>query len=329
MTAMRQFADELKATLFKCLNPLLPIESPYALVDVPNHANVGDSAIFLGALAWLEDIGAPPPSYVCDTYSYSEPDLRQHVPHGTILINGGGNLGDVWTRHQALRQRVVSDFPGHRIVQLPQTIHFQSATALETAAALFSRHKDLTIVARDRVSFDLASAGLRCRALLAPDNAFALGPIVRPVAPSQDVVWLVREDKESSSLPVPGGVQPMDWLRDDATILLRLERWLRARETGVRLRNRLRRRLASERVARGCVMLSQGRMVVTDRLHAHILCLMMGIPHVLLDNNYGKIRSFVDTWTRGAPGVRFCGDWSEADRARQALAEAKSEPVSA
>jgi exopolysaccharide biosynthesis predicted pyruvyltransferase EpsI len=329
MAAMRQFAGELKATLFRCLNPLLPIEPPFALVDLPNHANVGDSAIFLGELAWLEAIGAPPPSYICDTYSYSESDLRQHVPHGTILIHGGGNLGDLWTSHQALRERIVSAFPGHRIVQLPQTIHFQSASALERAAALFSRHEHLAIVARDRVSFDIASTGLGSRALLAPDSAFALGNIARVATPSQEVVWLVRTDKESSSLPVPGGVHPVDWLRDDATILIRLERWLRAHQTGVRLRNRLRRRLASERLVRGCITLSRGRTVVSDRLHAHILSLMMGIPHVVVDNSYGKIRSFVDTWTRGAPGVRFCADWSEVDRARQALAEGRFEPVSA
>jgi len=330
MTAMRDFVSELKATLFRCLTPLLPIEPPYAIVDVPNHANVGDSAIFLGELAWLEAIGAPPPSYLCDTYSYSESDLRYYVPHGTILIHGGGNFGDVWTPPQALRERIVSAFPSHRIVQLPQTIHFRSASALDTAAALFSRHEYLTIVARDRVSLELASAGLRCRALLAPDSAFALGALPRPVTASQDVVWLARTDRESSSLAVPGGVHPVDWMRDDDTILIRLERWLRKRGIGLRFRNRLRRRIASERVARGCLMLSRGRVVVTDRLHAHILSLMMGIPHVVVDNNYGKVRSFFDAWTRGAPKVRFCADWFEADRARQTLAaDTDSERASA
>ena len=152
---MRRFVGELRETLFGCLNPLLPIEPPYALVDVPNHSNVGDSAIFLGELAWLEAIGAPRPDYICDIYSYRESDLRERVPHGTILIHGGGNLGDLWKAQQALREQIVSAFPDHRIVQLPQTIHFQSPAALERAAALFSNHKQLTIVARDRVSFDL------------------------------------------------------------------------------------------------------------------------------------------------------------------------------
>ena len=66
MTAMREFVGELKATLFRCLNPLLPIEPPYALVDAPNHANVGDGAISLVHWRGSRAIGAPPPRYVSD-----------------------------------------------------------------------------------------------------------------------------------------------------------------------------------------------------------------------------------------------------------------------
>ena len=35
-------------------------------------------------------------------------------------------------------------------------------------------------------------------------------------------------------------------------------------------------------------VLSVGKIVVTDRLHAHILCLQMSIPHICIDNTYGK-----------------------------------------
>jgi pyruvyl transferase EpsO len=37
--------------------------------------------------------------------------------------------------------------------------------------------------------------------------------------------------------------------------------------------------------------------VVTDRLHTHILCLLLGIPHAVLDNNYGKVGRFISCWT--------------------------------
>ena len=57
-------------------------------------------------------------------------------------------------------------------------------------------------------------------------------------------------------------------------------------------------RLARKRVNNGVSTLSRGKIVVTDRLHAHILCILLDIPHVVLDNSYGKITTFIDAWTK-------------------------------
>jgi pyruvyl transferase EpsO len=70
--------------------------------------------------------------------------------------------------------------------------------------------------------------------------------------------------------------------------------------------------LAKRRLRRGLRVLARGRVVITDRLHGHILSLMMGVPHVVLDNTYGKISSFHRTWTAGADGVRIAGSAAEA-----------------
>lgn len=37
--------------------------------------------------------------------------------------------------------------------------------------------------------------------------------------------------------------------------------------------------------------------IVTNRLHVHILCLILNIPHILLPGSYYKIPAFYDTWT--------------------------------
>jgi pyruvyl transferase EpsO len=116
----------------------------------------------------------------------------------------------------------------------------------------------------------------------------------------------------------------VDWLEDRPTLRLHIERFLRRHRIGLNVRTRLRRPLAEQRLMRGCQLLSRGREVVTDRLHAHILCLLMGIPHVLVDNNYGKLRSFFEAWTKDAPGVRFCRDWTEVDTALLAVRAAAS-----
>jgi pyruvyl transferase EpsO len=69
---------------------------------------------------------------------------------------------------------------------------------------------------------------------------------------------------------------------------------------------------AGARVARGCRLLSSGRVVITDRLHAHLLCLLLGIPHGVLDNTYGKLARFLDTWTGEAALVRRFASPDEA-----------------
>jgi exopolysaccharide biosynthesis predicted pyruvyltransferase EpsI len=309
---MREFVMGLRSRLFSILKTVLPIEPPVALVDVPNHSNVGDSAIYLGELSWMRDAQVTP-EYVCDVYSYRQAELRARVPRGTILIHGGGNLGDLWPQQQALREQILIAFPEHRVIQLPQTIHFESQETLENAAPLFSGHRNLTVFVRDRVSLKLAETGLRCRAVLCPDTAFALGSFARACSATEDTVVLARTDKESAGGSPLEGVPAVDWLGDPPSGLLGLERWLRRHDMGLAVRQWLRRPLAEQRLRRGCLMLSRGRIVVTDRLHAHILCLLMGIPHILVDNNYGKVRSFFDAWTKDAPGVRFCRDWSEAN----------------
>jgi exopolysaccharide biosynthesis predicted pyruvyltransferase EpsI len=57
-------------------------------------------------------------------------------------------------------------------------------------------------------------------------------------------------------------------------------------------------------------------VIVTDSLHAHTLGLMLGIPTVVTDNNYGKLRGTFETFTHAAPLAR----WADTPEAALALA---------
>ena len=94
---------------------------PFALVDFPDHANVGDSAIWLGTTAFFRRQHAVEPRYVASIAAFSPAALRRAHPEGPILIHGGGNFGDLWPRHQAFRERLLETFPDRLIVQLPQS----------------------------------------------------------------------------------------------------------------------------------------------------------------------------------------------------------------
>jgi pyruvyl transferase EpsO len=61
-----------------------------ALLAFRNHANVGDSAIRLGELAYLRSLGSLPLRYPCDVDSYSRATLAERVRGGISLLSGGG-----------------------------------------------------------------------------------------------------------------------------------------------------------------------------------------------------------------------------------------------
>jgi pyruvyl transferase EpsO len=80
--------------------------------------------------------------------------------------------------------------------------------------------------------------------------------------------------------------------------------------------------VAWRRVERGCDILSRGRVVITDRLHGHLLCLLLGIDHVILDNNYGKVSRFHREWTSGIGRALLCSRAEDAPAAARQLLEA-------
>lgn len=307
--AERMHAPELaslRATIDGVLRPILADAQRVALLDFPAHSNVGDSAIWLGTLAYLREIGKPI-CYSCDNRTYSRETLAARLGDGVILLTGGGNFGDIWKQSQRLREQVVRDFPDTRIVQLPQSVMFRDEAELARARGVFDSHPALTLLVRDRRSLAFASGSFRAPVLLCPDMALWLGALTRPTPAKRRIVWLARTDRESAAGPPPAGVDAVDWLREPRTPGLRMESLLRelivehpgAESTLRKTLSRAGDRAAATRLRRGCATLSEGSVVVTDRLHAHILSLLLGIPSVILDNSYGKLRDFYETWTCG------------------------------
>jgi exopolysaccharide biosynthesis predicted pyruvyltransferase EpsI len=298
---------ELIATLQRAteevVRPLISPNEPVALLDFPSYANVGDSAIWLGELSWLRR-WQKVPVYTCDILTYNPLTLARRIGRGTILLSGGGNFGDLYEHHQRFRESVVAAFPHNRIVQLAQTVCFRSQGALARARAVFNAHPDVIILVRDQRSLDVVSNSFQARAALCPDLAFGLGALTRAPARRSGEIRLLRRDLESAA---PGVSEDgsVDWGESDpagvAAWLNSRLRYLYGRHPRALIAGLLARlyaRLAQDRLQRGLQLLTTGETVLTDRLHAHILCVLLGIPHVLRADRFGKVSDFVNTWTR-------------------------------
>jgi exopolysaccharide biosynthesis predicted pyruvyltransferase EpsI len=327
----------LRAQALDVLCRLLVPGTRCALVDFPHHANVGDSAIWLGERALLRRAGVEV-AYTCDVTSFRSQDLLDQVPAGTILIHGGGNFGDLWPHHQDFRERIIETFPYHRIVQLPQSIHFDDRANLDRARSVLGAHRDLTVCVRDRRSLDLARSHFSARSVLCPDMAFGIEGRAEPGAPADyDIVWQARADHESRHLTLPpldGDVLVTDWAAGQGAA----PKWtaqVRAAEQAYQAsaddpdgRTSASDRLAALQLRRGCHLLGRGRVVVTDRLHGHLLSLLFGLPHVVLDDRNRKIEGARAAWTGDWAGVRWARTPEDAlAHARDLLAGLSTRPV--
>ncbi|MET1028335.1 MAG: polysaccharide pyruvyl transferase family protein [Dongiaceae bacterium] len=309
----------LSARIDTVLSPALTNLSSFALVDFPDHDNVGDSAIWLGEVAYLTGRGVKP-SYVCTLADYSADDLRRLVPKGPILIHGGGNFGDIWPRHQQFREAILAQFPDREVIQLPQTLHYGSEAGISQTAAIIEKHGNFTLFVRDQRSYDIAKA-FPCRVVLCPDMALCLGPLDRPSQPQHDLFCLMRTDKErseaiaSAAAEFPRDAVIRDWVgqrRRERTLYkmtsVSLNPFLSPAERKYQSLNSL----AGRQLKRGVQLLSSGRYVMTDRLHAHLISLLLRIPHIVLDNSYGKVSGFIEQWTHESELFQIASDLPSA-----------------
>lgn len=303
--------DRLQSALLTSLAPHAS-DGDYSLLDFPNHGNVGDSAIYVGELAAFGRLIGRGPDFVNEVPGDDLDLLARLSPTGPIFLHGGGNFGDIWSHHHILREKVVEQFPDRTIVQLPQSVQFSDVAKRDETAAWIAAHPNFTLFVRDHPSLELAERHFDCPVRLAPDSAFMIGALERIGPIELDLLLLIRTDKESALQPSrvetlrQSGAAVEDWLVEPRlptigeTVAGRLYRHVPAlRDKFAHRRSATFERWATARVHRGLRQLSRARFVVTDRLHVHILCLLLGIPHVVLDNSYGKIGRFIDAWTKG------------------------------
>ncbi|WP_279367318.1 polysaccharide pyruvyl transferase family protein [Microbacterium testaceum] len=320
----------IQAQTLSVLAELLEPGTRVALVDYPNHENAGDHLILLGQMKYLRELGVTV-DYFGDITRYDKSDLDHFVPEGPILIQGGGNFGDRWTEIEAFRERVIAENHDRRIIQLPQTVEFGTANGLAQAQDVVAAHPDMTILVRDHVGVELTRQQFPTASVrFCPDCALGVG-LLYPSKyddPSVEVMYLRRGDSESTGrgVALPGNVTHIasDW---GLAALDKLKWWAYHLPGAVMRRVPLLRRplyplqhklympMAELNVRSAQKIIGQGRILLTDRLHATVLGMLMGHPVVAMDNANGKVSAIYRDYLGTIPGV-FLADGANDARDR-------------
>lgn len=306
----------------KVLNALIPNNAHIILIDYPNNPNIGDSLIWMGEIAYLKSRNLKP-SYVCDIKNYDAVAIKKIIGKSSIiLMHGGGNFGTVWPEEHAFRLKVLHDFPQVKIIQFPQTIYFDNEVEIAAMRQAIADQGDFVLLARSQKCYEFAKQNFSARTYLCPDMAFFIGP-VKQLNPMFDRFILARTDHEKSAdLMIESSCnsleqltyQNSDWLEASwqERLLHRVEMHTVFLRKIIDPNNLLLlfiwNLLSALRLKRGVKLLSKGRVVITDRLHAHILSILMNKPHVVIDNIYGKISNYYHSWTLNYIAATYVSD---------------------
>jgi pyruvyl transferase EpsO len=305
--------------IIKNLSPI--IDRDYVLYDIPNHRNIGDQLIYQGELDFLSRLPHKCLSSCSVSYNFL-PTPKTDL----ILLHGGGNFGDIYPLHQNFREKIIRNNLDKEIILFPNSVQFRSQDALAKTAAVFNAHPRLTICARDAFSFELLKKYFfNCKVIALPDMAFCsnYAPTTKPSKPLAIIQRTDVELQEEDLILPEGDFEVIDWLTFQDSLDEKLHLYYyslnrRISEFVLRLLNRnsiyglFPLRKQKEFINIGIKQLSQYEFVISTRLHGHILALLLGIPSIMVDNNYGKNKRYFKSWLPEMPNSHFASSVSEA-----------------
>ena len=276
------------------MKKIIPQHQQIILMDTPDHDNLGDAFIWLGEEMAISMMGMTIYRSCTSTICRHHHRELEITKNHTILMHGGGNFGDVYRWAPELRSLILMNYPENVIVIMPQSIYYQNASNLQMDAMDYAQYPNVHIIARSNQSMTILEqefADNEHRYLL-PDSAFMIGHVAPLCEATRDVLFLKRRDPESILTDHPAYVKMltdsgltfdiMDWA-DIPVVEAAGNAWF----NGVPPNQARQPRYRLDEANR---LFCRYRVILTDRLHATVLALLMDKPVVCLENNYGKIR---------------------------------------
>ncbi len=280
-------AESLRSLLVRALRDTGIRKGIYA--GTPRHANTGDLLLTLGQRSAFESAGIE----IVETLSW--PDFPSgKIEADAVFLHGGGNLGDLYRHETDFRMGICRSGKFKRVIWLPQSMEYLNSETARSDMSELAAFDNVEVWLRDAPSLSRAiSFGLR-RVRLVPDGVFGLSCSPTSFSDTGRRLIVRRCDRESHS---PGSSIDDDWLLPGSCMPhFEMESW-----------DLVTRRFRDI------------RMVITDRLHVHLLCVLSDIPNILVADRFGKNRAMYTTWTHLHKFSCFSEQWDDADLAEKNL----------
>ncbi|MFI1773824.1 polysaccharide pyruvyl transferase family protein [Thalassobellus citreus] len=237
-------------------------------------------------------------------------------PNDVITTVGGGNMGDLYESIELYRRLIISEFHKNKIISFPQTIDFKNDKrgnkSLQKTIKTYSKHPNLTLVAREHKSFDYYSNNFPTNnILLTPDIVLSQNQS-SPQNKRNGAIVCLRDDKEKK-LTNEQEDKLVSLLKNEFNSVFNRDTHIGGH--GLSLKNRV----SSLKLIWNDF--KKAELVITDRLHGMIFCYITGTPALVFLNNNHKVKSSY-FWINESPHIRLVENLTEKS-IKQALQEVK------
>lgn len=275
-----------------------------------DYGNIGDLAISKAQENFLKDNLKDYevfPVPISKTRIWLGSIKKQVTSADIITIIGGGNMGSLYPDIEDLRQLVIQSFPYNKIVCFPQTLDWEesqsSHKALKKLVKIYASHPDIHVFARELITYkkleDVFNSQKNVKIGFVPDivmstSAKQLG-VLNSSKPT-GILTCLRNDKECALKAKHYAILDSA-IGDTGLTLTKTD----THAGGSGLSKAECDKLLSNKIQQ----FAEAQLVITDRLHGMILCILSGTPCLVLPNSNHKIRQTYLNWLKDHPRVIF------------------------
>lgn len=267
-------------------------EESIVLVGTPLHQNLGDHLIAEAEKLFLRDTFPDAEIYEIPTEVFWRNFLflKRRTPSETkVFITGGGLMGNLYPKHEMAIHQMMDTFSHCKLTILPQTIYYDNNNKgifFENSRKLMASCRDFKLCTRERTSFEFAKEFLGVdRLILAPDMGLYFKTNISADVESAAGVCLRSDREQVTSENVNMLKQLLEFVYDLKEVNTKAPQ-----DVGFRER--------TEKLEEVMWDFSNCPVILTDRLQAMHIAILVGTKCIALKSRTGKIESSYDTWLK-------------------------------
>lgn len=273
-----------------------------------DYPNLGDVAITYAQEKFIKNVF---PNYDVECIPISKTiegiiSLERKICKDDIVfLIGGGNMGDTYDQIEVLRQFVISKFRKNTIFSFPQSIHYSNTKGgnklLKKSQKVYASCEKLVLFARDKASYELMIKyySPANNVFLAPDIVLSLD--LEKKGKRIGALCCLRSDVES--------VLDSEEKKYILTTLRKCIGQVSVTDTHISHIIPKSDSKSLDELYKYLFMLfsnfSSAELVITDRLHGLIFCVVTNTPCIFLDNSNKKISSLYLTWLKSNENIFY------------------------